>query len=206
MKSILDGGESRTNLNPSRRLKHPLESGPSVARLTAQTRQRLNKSFAKRVVFMAVVRTRCNDRVVGAILASWRYDISGISPEMRRDYEQHFAECAHCSSRQRFHRSLDGTLAVLTSLAALFFLFALAVLKHIKPLEHVAFNILGLDISDMYHMLLSAGVAGLCFSVIALALVLMATPAPSYLGGIAAERAKLIEERLPAAMKSLRPR
>ncbi|HZP04807.1 MAG TPA: hypothetical protein VFB43_07905 [Terracidiphilus sp.] len=155
---------------------------------------------------MAMAGTRCSDRVVGAILASWRYDISGISPEMRRDYEQHLSECAHCLSRQRFHRSVDATLAVLTSLAALFFLFALAVLKHIKPLEHVAFNILGLDISDMYHMLLSAGVAGLCFSVIVLALVLMATPAPSYLGGIAAERAKLIEERLPAAIKSLRPR
>ncbi|MFP5206119.1 MAG: hypothetical protein ACLGP3_00550 [Acidobacteriota bacterium] len=150
--------------------------------------------------------TRCTDPVIGAILASWRYDISGISPEMRRDYEQHFAECARCSARQSFHRSLDGALAVLTSLAALFFLFAVAVLKHIKPLEHVAFKILGLDISDMYHMLISAGVAGLCFSVIAFALVLMATPAPSYLSGIAVERAKLIEERLPARIKSLRMR
>ena len=125
---------------------------------------------------------------------------------MRRDYEHHFAECAHCSSRQSFHRSLDATLAVLTSLSALFFLFALAVLKHIRPLEHVAFKILGLDIYDMYHMLISAGIAGLCFSLIAMALVLMATPAPSYLGGIAAERAKLLEERLPAAIKSLRSR
>ncbi|MFP5275722.1 MAG: hypothetical protein ACLGPM_01290 [Acidobacteriota bacterium] len=150
--------------------------------------------------------TRCTDRVVGAILASWRYDISGISPEMRKDYEQHFAECAHCSARQNFHRSLDGTLAVLTSLAALFFLFALAVLKHIKPLEHVAFTVLGLDISDMYHMLISAGIAGLCFSVIAFALVLMATPAPAYLSGIAAERAKLIEARLPARLKSMKMR
>jgi len=153
-----------------------------------------------------MARTRCTDRVVGAILASWRYDISGISPEMRRDYESHFVECVHCSARQKFHRSLDGTLAVLTSLAALFFLFALAVLKHIKPLEHVAFKILGLDIYDMYHMLFSAGFAGLCFSVIALALVLLATPAPSYLGGIAMESAKQIEARLPAAIKSLRPR
>jgi hypothetical protein len=155
---------------------------------------------------MSTARNRCTDRVVGAILASWRYDISGITPEMRKDYECHFAECAHCSARQRFHRSLDVTLAVLTSLSALFFLFALAVLKHIRPLEHVAFKMLGLDISDMYHMLVSAGVAGLCFSLMAMALVLMATPAPSYLGGIAAERAKLIEERLPAAIKSLRPR
>ena len=150
--------------------------------------------------------TRCTDRVVGAILASWRYDISGIYPEMRKDYEYHFAECAHCSARQKFHRSLDATLAVLTSLAVFFFLFALAVLHHIKPLEHVAFKVFGLDIFDMYHMLVSAGIAGLCFSVMAFALVLMATPAPSYLGGIAAERARLIEERLPAAIKALRLR
>jgi hypothetical protein len=148
---------------------------------------------------------RCTDRVVGAILASWRYDISGISHEMRRDYENHFAECAYCRSRERFHRSLDATLAVLTSLAALFFLFALAVFQHVKPLEHVALKILGLDMFDMYHMLISAGIAGLCFSVIALALVLMATPAPSYIGGIAAERARLIEQRV-AAIWSIRSR
>jgi hypothetical protein len=154
---------------------------------------------------MSTAKNRCTDRVVGAILASWRYDISGISPEMRRDYENHFAECAHCSARQRFHRSLDVTLAVLTSLAALFFLFALAVLKHIRPLEHVAFNIFGLDIEDMYHMLFSAGVAGLIFSVIALLLVLMATPAPTYLGDIAAERRRVIEQHV-AAIRSLRSR
>ena len=114
-----------------------------------------------------MARIRCTDRVVGSILASWRYDISGISPEMRKDYEQHFTECAYCRSRQKFHRTLDVTLAVLTSLAVFFFLFALAVLKHIKPLEHVAFNVFGLDVFDTYHMLVSAGIAGLCFSVIA---------------------------------------
>jgi hypothetical protein len=153
-----------------------------------------------------MARTQCTDRVVGAILASWRYDISGIYPEMRKDYEQHFAECSHCRARLKFHRSLDVTLAVLTSLAVFFFLFALAVLHHIKPLEHVAFKVFGLDVFDMYHMFVSAGIAGLCFSVIAFVLVLTATPVPSYLGGIAAERAKLIEERLPAAIKAMRLR
>ena len=153
-----------------------------------------------------MARTHCTDRVVGAILASWRYDISGITPEMRRDYEQHFAECPRCSARQRFHRGLDVALSVLTATAAMFFLFALAVLKHVKPLEHVAFKVLGLDIADTYRMLFSAGIAGLCFSIIALVLVLTTTPAPAYLGGIAAERAKLLEERLPDAIKSLRPR
>jgi hypothetical protein len=160
-----------------------------------------------------MAKTQCTDRVVGAILASWRYDISGISPEMRKDYEQHFAECSRCRARQKFHRSLDVVLVVLTSLSVFFSLFALAVLRHIKPLEHVAFNILGLDISDTYHMLVSAAVAGVCFSVIAFVLVLTATPVPSYLGDIAAERARLLEERLPEAferlpnaIKSLRPR
>jgi hypothetical protein len=152
-----------------------------------------------------MARNKCTDRVIGAILASWRYDISGISREMRKDYEQHFAECARCSARQRFHRSVDATLAVLTGTASLFFAFALLTLEHVKPLEHVAFKILGLDIFDMYHMLVSAGVAGLCFSVIALALVLMATPAPSYLGGIAVERAKIIEQRV-AAIRLFRAR
>jgi hypothetical protein len=155
---------------------------------------------------MSTTRIDCTDRVVGAILASWRYDISGISPEMRRDYEHHFAECARCSARQRFHRSVDVTLAILTSLATIFFLFALAVLKHIGPLETLASRVFALDREDTYHMLISAGVAGLIFSLIALALVLMATPAPAYLGGIAAERAKFIEERLPEAFKSLRSR
>jgi hypothetical protein len=125
---------------------------------------------------------------------------------MSKDYEQHFIDCPHCSARQKFHRSLDVTLAVLTSLAVFFFLFALAVLKHIKPLEHVAFNVFGLDSYDMYHMLVSAGIAGLCFSVIALILVLTTTPASSYLGGIAAERVRLLEERLPESIRSFRSR
>ena len=153
-----------------------------------------------------VVSKDCNDRVVGAILARWRYDISGISPEMRKDYERHLTDCPRCSSRQKFHRGLDVSLVVLTSLSVFFSIFALAVLKHIKPLEHVAFNVLGLDKFDMYHMLVSAAIAGVCFSVFAFALVLMATPAPSYLSGIAAERAKLLEEHLPESLKGLRPR
>ena len=101
---------------------------------------------------------------------------------MRKDYEQHFADCPHCRARQKFHRTLDVSLAVLTSLAVLFFLFALAVLHHIGPLENVAFKVLGLDRFDMYHMLMSAATAGVCFSVIAFVLVLTATPVPTYLG------------------------
>ena len=125
---------------------------------------------------------------------------------MRKDYEQHFAECPHCRARQKFHRSLDVTLTVLTSLAFFFFLFALLVLNHFKTLEHMAFNSFGLDVEDTYHMLVSAGIAGMIFSGILLALVLTTTPAPKYLGGIAAERARMIEEWLPEAIKALRSR
>ncbi|HEX4321649.1 MAG TPA: hypothetical protein VHZ52_12135 [Acidobacteriaceae bacterium] len=153
-----------------------------------------------------MARSECTDRVVGAILGSWRYDISAITPEMRRDYEQHLTECTHCRSRQKFHRSLDGTLAILTALSMLSFLFALAVLQRVKFMEHVAFNILGLDTVSMYQMLVSAAFAGLCFSAIGFVLVLISTPASAYLGGMAAERARLIEARLPAAIRSLRSR
>ena len=153
-----------------------------------------------------MAKTHCTDRVIGDILASWRYDISGLSPEMCKDYEQHLIECSYCTAQQKFHRTLDGTLAALTSLAAVFFLFALAVLKHVRPFEHVALNMLGLDTPSMYRMLVSAGIAGLLFSLVALALVLTATPASAYLGELAAEQAKLIEQRLPAAIKSLRSR
>ena len=73
-------------------------------------------------------------------------------------------------------------------------------------MEHVAFKTFGLDIEDTYHMLFSAGIAGLCFSLIALTLVLMATPAPSYLGGMASERARFIERASPPPSGPCRPR
>ena len=44
--------------------------------------------------------SECVEPIVGKILAGWRYDISGLAPEMRGDYELHFADCEHCRSRQ----------------------------------------------------------------------------------------------------------
>jgi hypothetical protein len=153
-----------------------------------------------------MARTICTDRIIGAILGSWRYDISGISPEMRKDYDQHLVECAHCRARQKFHRTLDATLAILTALSMLSFLFALSVLQRVKFMEHVAFNILGLDTVSMYQMLVSAAFAGLGFSLIGFILVMTTTPASAYIGGIAVERARLIEARLPESIRSLRSR
>ena len=161
-------------------------------------------SFAKRVP-STMTKTRCTDRIVGAILASWRYDISGIFPEMRKDYEQHFAECSHCCKRQKFHRGLDVSLFVLTALSALF------ALRAGRALACQALRACSLQcLRPGYCRCLPYAHLGSHrrshFSVVAFLLVLTATPAPTYLGGIAIERAKLIEERLPAAIKSLRPR
>jgi len=59
--------------------------------------------------------SECVEPIVGKILAGWRYDISGLAPEMREDYEQHFADCEHCRSRQKIHRIIDISLIVLAS-------------------------------------------------------------------------------------------
>jgi len=124
-----------------------------------------------------MARTQCTDRVAGSILASWRYDIQELLRRCARTTSSILPECPHCSARQKFHRSLDVTLAVLTSLAVFFFLFALAVLKHIKRWNIFAFNVFGLDVADTYHMLVSAGIAGFVLGD-CLALVLTATSAP----------------------------
>ena len=125
---------------------------------------------------------------------------------MRRDYEQHLVECSQCHTRQRFHRTLDASLAVLTALSMLSFLFALAVLQRVRILEHVAFNVLHLEVVSMYQMLVSAAVAGLIFSLIAFLLVMTTTPAPTYLGDVARDRARTLEARLPESIRSLRSR
>jgi len=125
---------------------------------------------------------------------------------MSRDYEHHLEECAHCRTRQKFHRTLDGSLAVLTALSMISFLFALAVLQRVKYMEHVAFNILHLEKISVYQMLVSAAFAGLGFSLIAFVLVLATTPASAYLGGVAREQARGIEARLPESIRGLRLR
>jgi hypothetical protein len=67
---------------------------------------------------------KCTDWVVGDILATWRYDISGLAPEMRGAYEEHLAECARCIHKQRLHRTIDIGLVVIASMSAAAFLAA----------------------------------------------------------------------------------
>ena len=75
--------------------------------------------------------SQCVDPIVGKILAGWRYDISGIAPEMRADYEEHFDACERCRSRQRLHRTIDLSLIALASLSGVVFLLAFGVIRHL---------------------------------------------------------------------------
>ena len=51
---------------------------------------------------------QCVDPIVGKILAGWRYDISGLAPEMRGDYESHFGGCERCRKLQRINRTIES--------------------------------------------------------------------------------------------------
>ena len=143
----------------------------------------------------------CTDTVVGDILSSWRYDISGISPEMRTDYEQHLATCSHCRSRQRLHRFIDVTLISLSTLSILAFLLALAVIHHIEPLRTAAV-VMHLEHTQLVLTLQAAAVIGLLASLVAWILVAVATPAPVYLTGVAMEQARVLQDRIPEELRS----
>jgi hypothetical protein len=79
----------------------------------------------------------CNDQVVGAILSGWRYDISGISPDLRGDYETHLKTCSHCRRRQRIHRTVDVLLLAVTTLSFAAFLLVALVLHRFEELVHI---------------------------------------------------------------------
>lgn len=145
----------------------------------------------------------CTDSVVGDILSSWRYDISGITPEMRMDYEQHLVECGHCRSRQRLHRTIDVVLIGLSTVSIAAFLFALAVIHHVQPLHHWALVDLHFWQMSIVLGLQAAAIAGLLVSLLAWVLVAVATPAPLYLTGVALERARILQEHIPEELREL---
>lgn len=143
----------------------------------------------------------CTDSVVGDILSSWRYDISGISPEMRTDYEDHLATCTHCRSRQRLHRTIDVALISLSTLCIIAFLLALAVIHHIEPLRSAAV-VMHLEHTAVVLTLQAAAIVGLLASLVAWILVAIATPAPVYLTGVAIEHARVLQDRIPEELRS----
>jgi hypothetical protein len=123
----------------------------------------------------------CVDPVVGDILSSWRYDISGITAAMRGDYEEHFNECAYCRSRQHLHRTVDVVLIGMTTISTAAFVLALAIIHHIQPLQHWALVSLHLWEIPIVLSLQAAAVVGLLLSFLCWVLVAIATPAPFFL-------------------------
>lgn len=138
----------------------------------------------------------CTDQIVGDILSSWRYDISGISPDMRKDYEEHLATCDRCRHLQRLHRFADVALIALSSISILVFLLALVVIHHISPLRDWS---LGVHLDGRYVALTlsMAAVLGLLVSIALWILVAVATPAPVYLTNLALEQARTLQQHLP---------
>ena len=133
----------------------------------------------------------CVDPIVGKILAGWRYDISGIAPEMRSDYERHFAACEHCRSRQRMHRMIDISLISLASLSAAVFLLAFGVIRHFEP-RHT-------------FWLELAALAGFALSALIWLVVAVATPAPMAVVDAAIVGARHVHDHLPPEIRERLP-
>jgi len=135
--------------------------------------------------------SQCVDPIVGKILAGWRYDISGIAPEMRGDYERHFAGCEFCRSRQRLHRTIDLSLIALASLSAAVFLLAFSVIRHFGP-RHA-------------FLLELAALAGFALSALIWLGVAVATPAPLAMVDVAKLGARHVHDHLPQEIRERLP-
>jgi hypothetical protein len=135
--------------------------------------------------------SQCVEPIVGKILAGWRYDISGLAPEMRGDYEQHFQDCVHCRGRQQLHRIIDISLIVLASLSAAVFLLAFGVIRHFGP-RHAFWLEVG-------------ALAGFALSALIWLVVAVATPAPMAVVDVAKIGARHVHDRLPAEIRERLP-
>lgn len=135
--------------------------------------------------------SQCVDPLVGKILAGWRYDISGLAPEMREDYEHHFEDCEHCRSRQRIHRIIDVSLIVLASVSAAMFLLAFGVIRHFGPRHALLLELIALG--------------GFALSALLWLVVAVATPAPMTVVDVARIGARRVHDRLPAEIRERLP-
>jgi hypothetical protein len=134
---------------------------------------------------------KCTDPVIGKILAGWRYDISGIAPEMSGDYEAHLAECAFCRSRQKLHRAIDIGLMALATASIGVFLVAFGIIRHFHP-------------SHAFWLEIGA-LCGLMLSILLWLLVAVATPAPMVVKDVALIGARRGLEKLPEEIRDRIP-
>jgi len=134
---------------------------------------------------------QCIDPIVGKILAGWRYDISGLAPEMCGDYESHFASCEHCRGRQKIHRMIDVGLIALASISAAVFLLAFGVIWHFGPRHAFWLEI--------------AALAGFALSALIWLGVAVATPVPVTVLDAAKQGARKVHDRLPEEIRQRLP-
>src|ERR1035437_8186742 len=137
----------------------------------------------------------CTDPLIGNILAGWRYDISGLSPAMRTDYDQHLSDCAHCRRRQHLARTIDVLLISVTSLSIVAFMLAAAVLHRIESIAHLGTSLHG----HVYHTpitisLEATAIAGVLISFLLWVLVAIATPIPAVV-------ADALQQRIPSSIR-----
>jgi hypothetical protein len=133
----------------------------------------------------------CVDKVVGDILAGWRYDISGIAPEMRGDYEAHFAECERCRAKRKLHRTIDFALIVLTAISAGLFVIAFAIIHRFAPRHTLILELIAL--------------AGFAFSALMWLLVAVVTPVPVLAVDALKVGARRVHDRLPPKVREKIP-
>jgi hypothetical protein len=139
--------------------------------------------------------TSCIDQVVGDILSGWRYDISGLSPGMRTDYDQHFADCSHCRRRQRVARTIDVLLISVSTLSILAFLLAAVVIHRVELVTHIFSVHLRLNQTHAVAISLEAvAITGIVFSALLWVLVAVATPLPGFLG-------EFVQQHIPADLR-----
>jgi hypothetical protein len=110
---------------------------------------------------------------------------------MRGDYEDHFAACERCRSRQRLHRTIDVSLIALASVSAGVFLLAFGVIRHFGP-RHA-------------FWLELAALAGFALSLLIWLVVAVATPAPMAVVDAAKIGARHVHDRLPAEIRDRLP-
>jgi hypothetical protein len=135
--------------------------------------------------------TACTDRVIGEILAGWRYDISGLAPDMRSDYETHLAECNHCHSRQSLHRAIDIGLMIVAGVSAVVFLVAFGAVRHYSPRHALVLELIAL--------------AGFLFFSVVWLIVAVATPAPVVVADVARIHARRLHDKLPSNIREKLP-
>ena len=135
--------------------------------------------------------SQCIDPFVGNILAGWRYDITGLAPEMSGDYEAHLALCDRCRSRQKLHRTIDVTLISLATVSAIVFVFAFAVIHHFSPPHAILFEI--------------GSLCGFAFSALVWLIVAVSTPAPLVVKDAAMSGALKLHDRLPEHLRDRLP-